>query len=154
MAKAFDTVPHTNLIAKMRSLNVSHYLTDWIENYLRRRQQRVVIRNVKSLNLEVHIGVPQGSVIGLILFLIYISDMYTHRSIESKICIFADDTKLSNKVGSDEGVKSIKRDLARLEEWTKRNGMKFNVEKCGVRHCGAKNPKTHYELCGVPMRAT
>ena len=62
MAKAFDTVLHTNLIAKMRSLNVSHYLNDWIENYLPRRQQQVVIKNVKSPNLEVHRGVPQGSV--------------------------------------------------------------------------------------------
>jgi Reverse transcriptase (RNA-dependent DNA polymerase)/Endonuclease-reverse transcriptase len=152
MAKAFDTVPHSKLIDKMRMMNINMKITDWIENYLQNRKQCVVVKGVKSEELKVSSGVPQGSVIGPFLFLLYISDM--QKGIESKLSIFADDTKMAGQVGNVEGRAVMKRDLARLQTWADANEMKFNTEKCCVMHCGSKNNKEDYYLYGVKLRKT
>ena len=93
-----------------------------------------MIRGEKSQWLNVYSGVPQGSVIGPILFLIYINDLPT--GIKSKINIFADDTKMASKVDTVEDEKIVNEDLEALQNWTVTNNMKFSVDKCSVIHCG------------------
>ena len=137
---------------KLKSLHIDNRIVNWIEDYLKNRVQRVQIRGEKSDWLNVFSGVPQGSVIGPILFLIYINDI--QEGIESKISIFADDTKLRHRVGNEEEVSVLKRDLKRLEGWSDRNGMHFNVEKCSVMHCGFQNKKNNYEIYGNILRKT
>ena len=91
-------------------------------------------------------GVPLGSVIGPILFLIYINDLPT--GIKSKINIFADDTKMASKVDTVEDEEIANDDLEALQNWTITNGMKFNVDKCSVMHCGRLNRNIDYKLYG------
>lgn len=151
-AKAFDTVPHSKLLIKLKNLNLDEKIVKWIQDYLHDRVQRVIIRGVQSEWLEVYSGVPQGSVIGPILFLIYINDI--HDEIESKLNIFADDTKMMNRVGDEEGRSEVERDLKRLEQWCEKNGMKLNLEKCCVMHCGKNNMKKNYKMFDKLLRKT
>ena len=77
LAKAFDSVPHEKLLIKLRQLQIDSRIVNWIEDYLKNRVQRVQIRGEKSDWLSVYSGVPQGSVIGPILFLIYINGIHS-----------------------------------------------------------------------------
>jgi hypothetical protein len=151
-AKAFDTVPHFKLMIKLKDLNLDGKIAKWIQDYIHDRVQRVMIRGVQSEWLEVYSGVPQDSVIGPILFLIYINDI--HDEIESKLNIFVDDTKMMNSIGNEEGRSEVERDLKRLEQWCETNGMKLNLEKCCVMHCGKNNMKKDYKLFDKLLRKT
>ena len=110
----------------------------------------MIFRGVQSKWLEVYSGLPKGLVIGPILFLIYINDK--HDEIESKLNIFADDTKMMNRVGDEEGRSEVERDLKRLEQWCEKNGMKLNLEKCCVMHCGKNNMKKNYKMFDKLLR--
>ena len=152
LPKAFDKVPHGKLIAKMRKLDINSKIIDWTEDYLNGRVQRVIVRGQKSDKLEVYSGVPQGSVLGPVLFTLYIHDLPAQ--IKSKLSIFADDTKMMSEVGSHSGVEMIKKDLKQLEAWANTNGMKFNPDKCSVMHCGNNNSKVEYRIYGNKIRET
>ena len=93
--KAFDKVPHQRLLLKLKAL----YVINWIEKWLTHRRQRIIVDGEISNWKSVLNGVPQGSVLGLILFLIYINDL--EDDISSKILKFADDTKVFRKVTND-----------------------------------------------------
>ena len=92
ISKAFDKVWHKGLLFKLRVIGINSTLLQWFENYLQNRQQRVVINGKVSTLLEIGAGVPQGSILGPLLFLIYINDLVY--DIESCIKLFADDTSL------------------------------------------------------------
>ena len=94
--KAFDKVPHQRLLIKLKSHGVAGKLLKWLEDWLSERKQRVVINGKASNWRDVLSGVPQGSVLGPILFIIYVNDI--DDGLTCKISKFADDTKITSRV--------------------------------------------------------
>ena len=148
-AKAFDTVPHKRLLHKLRYIGMDHRVSMWIENWLQGRVQRVVINGEYSDWSGVESGVPQGSVLGPILFNLFINDL--EDGINSTISVFADDTKLSRAISSPQDVETLQEDLNRIMGWASTWQMRFNVEKCKVIHMGTRNRKANYILGGEPL---
>jgi len=147
--KAFDKVPHRRLIIKLEAHGIDGKILQWIENWLSNRKQRVVLNGQFSDWRDVLSGVPQGSVLGPLLFLIYINDI--DESVGGRILKFADDTKVYNKMRSDEDIASLQSDLCNLVAWSKEWQMLFNVEKCKVMHIGYNNMKAEYFMDGVKL---
>ena len=110
--KAFDKVSHGKLVVKMRRVGLDERMVRWIGNWLSDRRQRVVINGVVSGWERVESGVPQGSVLGPVLFIIFIDDI--EENVVSKILKFADDTKLIARVGTLQEVERLREDLRKL----------------------------------------
>ena len=119
-------------------------ITSWIEDWLESRTQRVVINGSFSDWSQVTSGVPQGSVLGPIPFLIYVNDMDS--GLEANISKFADDTKIFHEVSTASEHEKIQDDLQTLVQWSNTWQMKFNADKCKVLHFGSKNIQFEYKI--------
>ena len=106
----------------------------------------MVLNGVASGWSEVLSGVPQGSVLGPLLFIIYVNDM--DRNLLNKLLKFADDAKLYGRVNGEDGIRGLREDLGRLVEWSEEWGMIFNEVKCKVMHFGANNIEANYQING------
>ena len=115
--KAFDTVPHNRLISKLYAYNLDARIIKWIKYYLSERKQFVEINGKKSEWQNVTSGIPQGSVLGPLLFLIYINDLPD--GIMSNIYMYADDTKLYREIKSPEDHQILQNDLTKLCIWSR-----------------------------------
>jgi hypothetical protein len=144
--KAFDKVPHMRLLARLEEIGITGKLLDWIREWLNGRKQRVVINGKASKWIDVDSGVPQGSILGPLLFIIFINGI--DEGILSDILKFSDDTKLFEKVGSSESREKLQEDLRVLCEWSIKWQMKFNTDKCKVMHIGAQNLEAEYFMEG------
>ena len=147
--KAFDKVPHQRLLIKLKSHGVTGKLLKWVEDWLSERKQRVVINGKASNWRDVLSGVPQGSVLGPILFIIYVNDI--DDGLTCKISKFADDTKITSRVTTSVEKLDLQSNLNQLIRWAEKWQMQFNVDKCKVLHIGSNNDQTKYSLNGSEL---
>lgn len=129
-AKAFDKVSHKLLLHKLSTLNIDPSLLSWIRVFLTNRSQFVFVNDCSSPLVPVTSGVPQGSVLGPLLFLIFINDLPS--CVTSSISLFADDCVLYREVTNDHDVSCLQSDLNRISEWCNKWNMKLNTNKCKV----------------------
>ena len=147
--KAFDKVPHQRLLLKIKAMGIDGDLYKWIETWLVGRQQRVVLNGASSSWIPVISGVPQGSVLGPLLFLIYINDI--DESVCCKLLKFADDTKLFAVVATQADIERLQHDLFSICNWSNEWLMLFNTDKCKVMHLGLKNCRADYTMNGTQL---
>ena len=151
-AKAFDKVPIGRLVEKCRGLGIDGNILGWIRSWLTGRTQRVVVNGQASSWGQVLSGVPQGSVLGPTLFLIYINDIDNAVDVAGSVLKkFADDTKWALVVESEEERKVFQRGLDNLVQWSIEWQMLFNVDKCHIIHMGRKNQLFDYSMGGRPL---
>jgi hypothetical protein len=131
-SKAFDSVDHDILLYKLQKHGINGVLLRWFESYLNDRWQRVVIEGAASTWSPVTSGVPQGSILGPLLFIIFINDLPDNVSYSTNSALYADDSKLYREVTSISDCQSLQDDLTELEKWSIDSRMKFNTEKCKV----------------------
>ena len=152
-AKAFDTVPHKRLLLKLRSLGFGEQLLAWLESFLCGRTQRVKVNGIKSPSAAVTSGIPQGTVLGPLLFVCFINDL-PDQIRDSLVALFADDTKLYRCVMSDDDYRRLQADINRLIEWSVSWQLGYNESKCKVLHMGSNNPRRQYTMGDTVLEAT
>ena len=130
-SKAFDKVNHFKLLYKLQVHGVQGKALRWIESFLMGRSRTVVLDGESSDELPVSSKVPQGSVLGSILFLLYINDL---PSLQSQVRLFADDTAVYLTVHEQEDAAKLQNDLDILQEWERVWNMKFNPSMCQTLH--------------------
>ena len=126
-SKAFDTVPHDGLLSKLKHYGINDIVWTLISNFLK---QRVVVDGIQSDLVTVDSGVPQGTVLGLILFLLHINDLPS--VISSKVKLFADDCLVHRKIKSRQDQNDLQKELNLLASWGTTWGMRFNADKCNI----------------------
>ena len=151
-SKAFDTVPHDLLLLKLKCVGVDGRTLNWIKDFLTNRQQRVQVKDCCSEWRGVWSGVPQGSVLGPTLFLVYVNDLLD--GLRSKGKLFADDVKIYRRMMSPGDRDQLQDDLQKLDEWSSKWKLKFNRDKCNVMHIGRKNPCYNYTMSGSTLSTT
>ena len=142
--KAFDTVPHKRLINKLKAYKIGGEAIKWISDFLEGRTQYVEVNGEKSKWTNVTSGIPQGSVLGPLLFVIYINDL--PEQVNSTVYLFADDTKISNIIKDDASKECLQQDLNLLQSWSKTWLLKSHPQKCKHMHIGKKIDETTYKL--------
>ena len=152
LAKAFDKVPHHRLIYKLEAHGIGENVLIWITNWLKGRKHRVCLQGVCSCWQPVWSGVPQGSVLGPVLFLIFINDLDC--GILSSILKFADDTKLFGVVNSHDDSQILQHDQHEFTDWSNDWQMTFNVDKCKAMHVGRTNLHSKYYMNEIELGDT
>ena len=146
-AKAFDTVPHNLLLYKLRRFyGFGGLLLKWFSSYLSNRYQCVVLPGGQSSWLPVTSGVPQGSILGPLLFLLYINDLPTHVT-HSQIVLFADDTKIYMPINNISDCVKLQEDLNSLMSWSIKWKMLFNISKCKVLTVTQRKNPVIFDYC-------
>ena len=131
ISKAFDRVWHKGLLLKLTSYGFKNNFLKWLESYLTNRQQRVVLNSSKSAFLPIKSGVPQGSVLGPLLFLLYINDIADNLS--SLTRLFADDSSISSSSHNLSVIENeLNSDLTKLSKWAKDWLVTFNPNKTDI----------------------
>lgn len=128
-AKAFDKVDHKLLLKKLKLLGISGKVYEWIKSFLSNRYQSVVIDGFHSFILLVISGVPQGTVLGPILFLIYLNDMKSAITSGSILRSFADDSRLFKSISTHHDAVHLQEDLSKVIQWASANNMALHEEK-------------------------
>ena len=148
--KAFDSVPHGRLQYKLKSFGIDGALLEWIGNFLSDRKQRVVIRGIASSWAPVLSGVPQGSVLGPLLFVMFVDDIDSCL-LHSTVSKYADDVKIISTVNYDYSWKFLQGDLNRLIAWANKWLLNINLDKCSVLHFGKHNTRKSLFIKDHPL---
>ena len=153
-SKAFDKVNHEKLLYKLHQYGITGNVLQWARGFLCHRTQTVVVDGDESSEVQITSGVPQGSVLGPILFLAYINDLPNH--VTSKVRLFADDTALYLSLNKQTNSNSLQQDLNNLLVWEHLWDMEFNPSKCQVIQISrARRPlQTSYTLHGQTLENT
>ena len=145
--KAFDKVPHRRLISKLYSYGISEIVINWIRDFLTARKFRVKVNLSNSPWNLVTSGIPQGSVLGPILFLLFINDLAESCDARSEIYLFADDTKLFRHIKQDSDKQLLQNGIYDLHNWCNKWMLKLNTSKCKVISIGRNLDKSYtYDL--------
>ena len=151
-SKAFDTVPHRRLIGKLEAYGIKGNILKWIRDFLDGRIQQIMVNGVKSEITPVISGIPQGTVLGPVLFVIYINDLLDN--IKSDGLMFADDTKIFRHITSREDDLAFQSDIKLLEHWSDKWQLQFHPDKCHVLTLGKLENIRHahrYVICNNEM---
>ena len=144
-AKAFDSVNHDIILQKLKNqFGIDGLLLQFIKSYLQGREQKVVVDSCSSGTLPVLSGVPQGSILGPILFVLFINDMHSVISPGTDIALYADDTKIWREIVLDQDQIFLQKDIDNLYQWSDVNKMNFHPDKCKV--VAVTNKRLTYEL--------
>ena len=131
LRKTFDSVPHRPLLEKLQSSGINSHILKWLYSYLHNREQYVVLNGKTSPCNRVISGVPQGSVLGPLLFLIYINDSVREKlNTGSCVTMYADDLLLYRVINSAEDYKLLQDDINTLAKWVDNNHLTLNASKC------------------------
>ena len=154
LSKAFDRVWHRGLLFKLKQLGISGPLLSWIESYLSNRHQRVVIDGQCSEWIKTECGVPQGSILGPLLFLVFVNDIVT--GIQTNIRLFADDTSLFHAIMDSHTTQNLlNQDLQKISDWATQWLMVFNVLKNEVMTLSLRSnrpPQPPLFFNGTPLK--
>ena len=142
VSKAFDTVPHSLLIAKLNELGLDPYLLQWIKSYLTDRTQCVCVDGVTSPSLPVASGVPQGSVLGPLLFITYINNVAAVISPNSDVNMFADDIALYRVIKTTADYNHLQQDIDSISACIQQKDLRFNTNKCKTMFISKKKSKS------------
>ena len=148
-AKAFDSVSHHRLLIKLEAMGINDHFLNIIGNFLSDRTMRVSVGDAKSEEKLVLSGVPQGSVLGPLLFLIFINDLPD--DLKQLVKLFADDVKM---IVNPEELTDVQVDLDKLCIWENKWLLNFNVSKCFVLHIGKYNPENSYNFGSSVLKTT
>ena len=127
-SKAFDSVPHQRLLLKVSCIGIRGKLLEWIKNFLVNRKQRVIFNGSQSGWKPVLSGVPQGSILGPLLFLVYINDI--HQNLSSPVSLFSDDCTLYHEISSSQDCFCLQADLDLVSRWSVIWQLPLNLSKC------------------------
>lgn len=153
-SKAFDKCDHDIILKKLDSLGIGGKINQWISAFLKRRQQVVVVQGSKSSPVWCVSGVPQGSVLGPLLFLILMLDI-TSSIRHAILSSFADDTKIWKGISSVDAEQLLQADLDRVYVWAEQNNMSFNSKKFqAIRFAEMVSQAVYNTDVGVPMDTT
>ena len=153
-SKAFDKVPHLRLLKKCEFYGIRGKTLQWIKSFLSNRSQKVILDGITSDTAAVTSGVPQGTVLGPLLFLLYINDL--PESISSTARLFADDCLLYRTIQNQEDAIELQKDLDTLQKWENAWLMQFNPDKCEVLRVTNRRKvlASTYTIHGKPLVLT
>ena len=146
--KAFDSVPHAPLIDKLCRTGLHYKVLGWLTDYLTSRRQQVVIDGAKSYQIPITSGVPQGSVLGPLLFSIYINDI-TEATLSptSSLVMYADDILYHRVIQESHQFEEVQSGLTSLEEWSDNNFLQLNPLKCKLMILSKKRCPVSSSAC-------
>ena len=153
LSKAFDKVLHTRLLSKLECFGISTPLLKLFSSYLADRPLRVVIDGYASESYFQRSGVPQGSTLGPLLFVLFINDLPEMVS-QSFISLFADDAKVAKTINTIDDCLALQDDLRKIDLWCEQNGLELNPSKCSIVSYSRKQSKIqfNYQVCNFPAK--
>ena len=153
-SKAFDSIVFSKLLFKLQNCGISGRLLSWLSSFIHGRSQCVVLENCFSSSRYVLSGVPQGSVLGPILFLVFINDVASICCGETTVELFADDLKLYSVYNSTDNSANLQHSIDKLVEWSNLWQLQINMNKCQVLSIHTKlniNISSNYSLNGFVL---
>nr|CAD2125928.1 unnamed protein product [Meloidogyne enterolobii] len=150
--KAFDSVPIRYLIYKLSNIGIKGKLLNWISNFLSNRTAFVKINNNYSDPIPIMSGIPQGTIIGPVLFLIYINDIIYRIPSPTKTMLFADDLKIFCEFSANNNNTCLLESLIKIEEWCIDWALDISLNKTCTFHIGKNNPRKRYVLFGTILQ--
>ncbi len=150
VSKAFDKLPHSKILESLEAYRIEGPLLKWLEAFLSNRSQRVLHNGCQSGDVEATSGIPQGSVLGPICFLLVINRLPKEiRHVSLKL--FADDCKLYVRVKTNENFELFLEDLGNLFRWAQSNGLTLALDKTAIMHLGYSNPCNSYTVNDIEL---